>query len=162
MPSVQLPQYHPSVKTKTVLTAQKRIPAPAPQVFGPIFNLAERVKWMDGVKGIEMVSKHLINRIGTRHRCVFSPEKNYIIVTEYARLSPQEAELVELDEKKQGGLRYRVQSITDTESNVVIDFLLRNNAFLLAYFNLFEKKKQQQSIVRSLDNLYNLCTGAIS
>ena len=156
LPPLEPPQYHPTVKTKTVLTAEKRIPAPAPQVFIPIFNLSQRLRWMDGVTGIEMVSKHQINRIGTRHRCVFSPEKNYVMVTEYAHLGPQEAELVEMEAKKLAGCRYRVQAISDTESNVVMEFLLRKNPFLEAYFNLFLKKKEQRSMAHSLDNLYHL------
>ena len=156
LPPVEPPRYQPTVKTKTVLTEKKRIPAPALRVFGLILDLSERINWIDGVKSIEMVNKHQINRIGTRHRRVLSPGKSDVMVTEYAHINPNEAELVEMEEKKLGGFRYQVQTISDTESNVVMNSLVRNNPFLLTYFNWFNKKKQQQSILRSLDNLYHM------
>ena len=65
---------------------------------------------------------------------------------------------MELDEKRRAGCRYRVQQISDTESNVVMDFLLCNNPFLLAHFNLFQKRKERRKMAHSLDNLYHLLT----
>ena len=159
LPPVVPPQFQLSAKTKTTFIVQTTIPAPAEQVFGAIFNLTERIKWMDGVKRVEMLTKDLINRVGTRHRCIVGPTKNPVIVTEYAYINTREAELVEMDEKGLAGCRYKVQKTSDNESNVVIEMLVRNNPFVLIFFNLFMKRKLQQSITRSLDNLYHLCTG---
>lgn len=157
LPPVEPPQYRLAARTKKVFTVQKRLPLPVHQLVEPIFNLPARSRWMDGVSRIEMLTRARLNRVGTRHRCVFATGQDYVMVTEFARIDANGAELVEMDEKGTGGCHFRLQKISEGETDVAVDFLVRNNPILLAFFNLFQKKKQQASLERSLDNLYHLC-----
>lgn len=158
LPPVSPPPFRLSSKTKTAFTEQKRITAPARQVFDAIFDLSERVRWMDGVKKVEVLGKEWINHVGTRHRCIIQQDNNPVMVTEYANITANEAELVEMDEKGLAGCRYRVQKVDEETTNVTVDMLIRNNPFVLFYFNWFMKKKLRQSMARSLDYLDHLCS----
>jgi carbon monoxide dehydrogenase subunit G len=143
--------------TKTVFTEEEIINAPAQNVFGAIFDLTQRPKWMDGVQNIEMITKDLINRVGTMHRCVVSKRNNPVMVTEYATIGEGTAELVEMDKKGIAGCRFKVEAISDSESKLNIDMLVKNNPLVLTFFNLFMKKNTQNKIRRSIENLKEFC-----
>lgn len=154
----QLPQTPPHVfgnalKTKIVFAEEGIIPAAADKVFGAIFDLTQRSKWMDGVRSIEMVTNDLINRVGTMHRCVVSQRNNPVIVTEYANIGNGYAELVEMDKRGIAGCRYRVESVNAEETKLRIEMLVKKNPLLLTFFNFFLKAKTQRKIVRSIENL---------
>jgi hypothetical protein len=158
----QLPQTPPhefinALKTKMVFVEEGIIPAPADKVFGAIFDLMQRSKWMHGVRSIEMVTKDLINRVGTMHRCIVNQRNNPVIVTEYANIDNGHAELVEMDKKGIAGCRYRVESPNADETKLRIEMLVKKNPLLLAFFNLFMKTKTQRKIVSSIENLKEYC-----
>jgi hypothetical protein len=163
----ELPPVDPSVsksfaKAKTVFSEERVIPAPASNVFTPIFDLSQREKWMDGVKKIELVSNDLINRIGTKHRCVLNNNSSSILITEYATLDKDKVELIEMDEKGIAGCRYQVQQLGENETKLKVDLLIRKNPLILTIYNLFMKNKLENRIRRSLDNLYSLCVLPLS
>lgn len=158
----EIPPVDPSVsksfaKAKAVFSDERVIPASATNVFTPIFDLSQREKWMADVKRIELVSNDLINRIGTKHKCVLNNNSSSIIITEYAALDKDKVELLEMDEKGIAGCRYQVQQLGANETRLKVDLLVRNNPFILAIYNLFMKRKLQNRILKSLDNLYSLC-----
>lgn len=144
-------------KTKIVFTEEDTIPAAAEKVFSAIFNIAQRPKWMDGVKQVELIDGYHINRIGTTHRCIIGKKNNPLIVTESARILSDGAELVEMDKSGIGGCRYRIKSLSSDESLLTIDMLVKKNFFLLTLFHLFMKKRIQKQIVRSINNLKEFC-----
>ena len=51
-------------------------------VFLAVFDLAQRPRWMEGIKSVEMLTKDLVNRVGTRHRCVLGGKNDPVIITE--------------------------------------------------------------------------------
>jgi hypothetical protein len=155
LPAIENPEFHMVANTKTVFTVEGIIEAPAQNVFGAIFDLTQRPKWMEGIQGIEMVTKDLINRVGTMHRCI-TDKKNPVIVTEYAQLGANGAELVEMDQKGMGGCRYRVEPIDNDETRIRIDMLVKKNPLLLAMFNFFMKGKLQRQMTASIHNLREL------
>src|SRR4029078_13393826 len=81
LPEVQPEQFNSVAKSKIVFTEQGVIHAPAQKVFGSIFDLTQRPKWMEGIHRVEMVTKDLINRVGTMHRCIVGKRNNPVIVT---------------------------------------------------------------------------------
>ena len=157
LPEVPVTEFHLSEKTKTVFSEEGLIKAPAHEVFGAIFDITKRPKWMEGVKGIEMISKDIINRIGTAHRCIISQKNNPVMVTEYASIGNGEAELVEMDQKGMAGCRFKIKAINSNETMLTIDMLVKKNPLLLTIFGLFMKNKMRKKISRSLDNLRVFC-----
>lgn len=153
LPEVETQEFLLSSKTKTAFSEEGIIHAPAQKVFGAIFDLTQRPKWMDGIQRIEMVTKDLINRIGTSHRCIVKNKNNPVVVTEYARIDNTGAELVEMDKKGSGGCRFRVEPVSDNLTRLRMDMLVKNNPFVLTMFNLFIKGKLKKRIARSMDNL---------
>lgn len=157
IPETEPEKFELSSKAKTVLTEEGIIPAPAQKVFGAIFDLTQRPKWMDGILRVEMITKDLINRVGTVHRCVAANKSNPLIVTEYARIDNTGAELVEMDKKGNGGCRFKVEPVNDNETKLKIDVLVKNNLLSLTLFNLFMKGKMKKQIAQSLNNLRQFC-----
>ncbi|HTM94170.1 MAG TPA: DUF2652 domain-containing protein [Flavisolibacter sp.] len=157
LPEVLPEQFNSVARTKTIFTAEGLIHAPAQQVFGAIFDLALRPKWMDGIQRVEMITKDLINRIGTMHRCVVNKKNNPIMVTEYASIGEGTAELIEMDRKGIAGCRFKVAAINDEETELKVDMLVKKNPLLLMIFNLFMKGKLQKQMSRSIENLKEFC-----
>jgi hypothetical protein len=154
---VQPEEFNSASKTKTVFTEEGTIQAPAQKIFGAIFDLTQRTKWMEGVQRIEMVTKDLINRVGTMHRCVVSKRNNPVMVTEYASIGEGSAELVEMDQKGVAGCRFKVKAISEDETLLKVDMLVKKNPLLLTVFNLFMKRKLQKQMWRSIENLKEFC-----
>jgi hypothetical protein len=157
LPDVHPEEFNAASRTKTVFTAEGLIHAPAQKVFGAIFDLTQRTKWMEGVQKIEMITKDLINRVGTMHRCVVSKRNNPVMVTEYARIGEGGAELIEMDQKGVAGCRFKVEAVSDEETNLKVDMLVKRNPVLLTIFNLFMKRKLQKKMSNSIENLKEFC-----
>jgi carbon monoxide dehydrogenase subunit G len=157
LPEVQAQELNSASRTKTVFTEEGTIHAPAEKVFGAIFDLALRTKWMEGIQRVEMITKDLINRVGTRHRCIVSKRNNPIMVTEFASIGKGSAELVEMDQKGVAGCRFKVEAIGDAKTKLKVDMLVKKNPLLLSVFNLFIKRKMQKQMMRSIENLKEFC-----
>jgi hypothetical protein len=142
-----------SARTKTVFTEEAVIEATPPDVFGALFDLAQRPSWMEGVNRIEMVSKDLINRIGTAHREVAERKKNPVIITDFAAIGKEEAVLVEMEMNGNCGTRYTVNAADESKTRLRIEKLVKRNPFVLGFFQVFEKKKSRKEISKSLHNL---------
>jgi hypothetical protein len=153
-----IPQDFNSAKqSQIVFTEEAIFQAPIQRVFGAIYDLSQRSKWMDGIQRIEMVTKDLVHRVGTMHRCVASKRNSPVIVTEYASIGDGRAELVEMDKKGMAGCRYVAEVINDEQCKLTIDMLVRKTPFLLAIFSFFMKKKMQRQLRRSIENLKEYC-----
>ena len=158
-----IPQDFNSAKhSQIVFTEEAIFQAPIHRVFGAIYDLSQRSKWMDGIQRIEMVTKDLVHRVGTMHRCVVSKRNSPIIVTEYASIGDGRAELVEMDKKGIAGCRYVAEIINDEQCKLKIDMLVKKTPFLLAIFSLFMKKKMQRQLRRSIENLKEYCKPSFS
>jgi carbon monoxide dehydrogenase subunit G len=157
LPPPQITDLRLSGKAKQVFTVEDIIPAPPADVFGAIFDISQRPQWMEGVKQIEMVTKDLINRVGTMHRCITDSKNNPVLVTEYAHIGDGKAVLVEMERKGLSGCRFTVQQEGEAGTRLTIDMLIKNNPLLLAFFNLFMKNKLRSKLTKSITNLSNYC-----
>lgn len=162
LPMPQTPAFHLSDKTKIVFSEARVIPAPSIHILLLILELSQRTKWMDGLKDIELLSNNLINRVGTKHKCILNTNRNPVIDTEYANLGDKEFELIEMDDNGMGGCRYLIHCLSEYESNLTMEFLVNKNPFILAMFHLFMKDKMQKSIRRSIDNLDEFCRSRLN
>ena len=153
IPPITSPKYNSASKTYVAFTEEKVIDAPIFSVFGAIFDLPQRSRWMDGVKGIEMVSNDHVPRVGTKHRCIVGEKNNPIIVTESVRIAPDDIEMVEMRLQGDGGCRYRLQKISEDQTKLSIDMIVKDSFVIKRMFNLFMKSKHMKSIAKSLQNL---------
>jgi hypothetical protein len=155
MPPARFSKYNAAAKAYTAFTVERTLDATIMSVFGAIFDLPQRIKWMDGVKGIEMVTNDHIHREGTKHRCIIGDKNNPVMVTESVTLGTDKIVLVEMDEKGTGGCRYTLQKISDKRTNLSIEMLVINNFIVKLMFNLTMKGKFRKSLGQSLENLQN-------
>jgi hypothetical protein len=153
IPPITSPKYNSAAKTYVAFTQEKLIAAPIFSTFGAIFDLPQRSSWMEGVKRIEMVSNDHVPRIGTKHRCIVGDKNNPVIVTESVRITADDIEMVEMDETGNGGCRYRLQRISDDQTKVSVDLLVKDSLLVKPMFNLFMKSKYMKRIAQSLQNL---------
>jgi len=153
IPPISSPKYNTAANTYVAFTEEKLIDAPIFSTFGAIFDLPQRSRWMDRVKAIEMVSNDHVPRVGTKHRCIVGEKNNPVIVTESVKITPNEIEMVEMDERGTGGCRYRLQRISDDQTKLSVDLLVKNNFLVKLMFNSFMKLKYMKSIAQSLQNL---------
>jgi len=117
---------------------------------------------MEGIQNIEMVTKDMINRVGTAHRCIVSKKNNPVMVTEYAAIGEKGAELIEMNRKGIAGSRFKVETINSEETRLKIVMLIKKNSLLLGIFNLFMKRKLQKQIAQSIENLNEFCKPSFS
>jgi hypothetical protein len=161
IPPITSPKYNSAAKTYVAFTKEKLIDAPIFSTFGAIFDLPQRSRWMDGVKGIEMVSNDHVHRVGTKHRCVVAEKNNPVIVTESVRITPDEIEMVEMDERGTGGCRYTLQKVSDDQTRISVDLLVKNSLVVKLMFNFFMKSKYAKSMEQSLQNLQRYLQPAV-
>jgi hypothetical protein len=153
IPPITFPKSNLAAKAYVAFTEEKIITAPILNVFGAIFDLPQRIKWMEGIKGIEMITNDHVHRTGTRHRCIIGDKNNPIIVTESVKITPEKIELVEMDEKGMGGCRYSIQKVSHDETRLSIHMLVRKNFIVKLMFNLMMRSKYKKQLRQSLENL---------
>ena len=153
IPKVTSPKYRAASKTYVAFSVEDVISAPIENVFEMIFDIPQRPKWLEGVKGIEMITHDHIHRVGTRHRCIVSEKNNPVMITESVKIGAEDIELVEMDEKGMGGCRYNLQKISAEQTKLSIHMLVKNNPLMKLFFSLAMKSKMMKQIRRSFENL---------
>jgi hypothetical protein len=162
VPPPELPHYKLSSGASVVFAEEDTVMADMDKVFNAIFDVEERPKWMEGVKGVEILHHEKVNRIGGQHRCIVDPKNNPIVVTESARLEKNKIELVEMDIKGMGGCRYQLEQISPVQTRLRMEMLVKKNPVIRLMFNLMMKSKLQKRIRQSLVNLHTYCKPAVA
>ncbi|MBD0296046.1 MAG: DUF2652 domain-containing protein [Flavisolibacter sp.] len=156
LPLVEAPVICLADKTRVAFSEEKVIDASIEKVFLTISDLSQRTRWMEGIKGIEILSKDSINRMGTIHRCVIG-KNNPIIVTVKAMIKEDEMELVEMDQKGIAGLRYYLQKGDEKETLLRLEILIKRSFLISLFFDLLMKAKMKKQIIKSMENLQHYC-----
>jgi hypothetical protein len=144
-----------AAQTFTSFTVSKRIPAPMLQAFSAIADLPKRAHWMEGVKRIELMTNEHLHRVGTKHRCIIGEKNNPVMVTESVKMEPGRIEFVEMDEKGMAGCRFTFTQVSNEETDVSVDMLIKNNIMMKLMFNMIMRSKYLKSMKQSLQNLQN-------
>ena len=126
-------------------------------MFFAIFDLPQKSNWMEGVRGIEVLSKGAINRVGTVHRCIASTGGDPVFETEQGSGNEKEVVLVKMDPKGIGGSKYYLQKKGEQEILLKWDVLVKSNLFISLLFNLFMQRKMKRLLAKSVDNLQHYC-----
>ena len=138
-----------------VLELQQAIGAPAPKVFAALTDLPGRMKWIEGVKRVEM-GQDQSNFVGAHHVCVREgndPE----LVTSSVKVTDRTMELWETDTRKMAACRYLLQETAGDATELTMQFYVRGNFFVKLMFRLFMQRKLKSGFEKSLANLAALC-----
>jgi hypothetical protein len=158
--TVEPTSIHLSDKTKVSFTEERVLTTPMEKVFLSIFDLPQRANWFEGVKGIEILKKPGVNRVGTTHRCIASTGGNPVFVTEKGNGNEKEITFVEMDPKGMGGSKFYLQKKGEKETLIRWDMLVNRNFFISLMFDLIMKRKMKKLLAKSVDNLQHYCNNA--
>ena len=142
-----------------VMELSRRINAPALLVFQTLIDLPGRMKWIDGIKEVQLRDNNP-NHIGTRHKCVREGGGDPELVTSDVKISDAAMEFWETDVKKMATCRYLVQKTPDGATDLVVQFFVRGNFVIKLMFKTLMEKKVRTGFERSLGNLATLCERA--
>ena len=148
---------HLSDKAKIAFTVERLLDAPFDKVFLSIFDLPRRANWFEGVKGIKILKKPGVNRVGTTHQCIASTGGNPIFVTERGGGNEKEISFIEMDPKGMGGSKYYLQKQGEDQTLLKWDMLVNRNFLISKMFDLIMKKKMKKLLAKSVDNLQAYC-----
>lgn len=138
-----------------VMELSRRIGAPPKRVFQTIADLPARMKWIEGIRKVELPDRGP-NHLGTHHVCVRGsgdPE----MVTSAVKVSDDRMELWETDVRRMASSRYILDRRPDGGTDLRLQFFVRGNPIVKWVFRLFMERKLRQMFEKSLDNLAALC-----
>lgn len=148
---------HLSDNTKESFCEERVLDTPIEDVFLSIFDIPQRVHWMEGVNGIEIIDKPGVNRVGTVHRCIATTGGNPVFVTEKGNGDDKEITFVEMNPKGMGGSKFHLLKKGEKETLMKWHMLVSRNVLINFMFDLFMKKKMQRLLAISVDNLQRYC-----
>ncbi len=148
---------HLSDKAKISFTEERVLEAPLEKVFLSIFDLPRRTNWFEGVKGINVLKKPGVNRMGTTHQCIAATGGNPIFVTERGDGNEKEIRFIEMDPKGMGGSKYYLQKQGENQTLLKWDMLVNKNFLISTMFDLLMKRKMKKLLAKSVDNLQEYC-----
>lgn len=150
IPLDPLPQAGLSEKTK-MFTLSKEYDRSILTMFHAAGDFNLRHRWQQGVQKVEQVT-HLLPRIGMRCRRIMDNGQDSIYITSYS-YHPDRIEFSETDEKTNNTLYYTLEKIDPTKTRLTLDYYVKKNALSKLQFSLFQKKKTENWLTQSMNNL---------
>ena len=120
-----------------------------------VLHFEFRHQWQVGLKAVDEV-QHFLPGIGTTHRHVFANGQSVIMYTSSFIYNPEEKVIFsETDEKKRNSLYYTMEMVNG-KARLTLDYYGAKNLLRQTLFNLTQKKKMEQDLQQSLQNLDGL------
>lgn len=138
-----------------VLELSQSIRAPAPKVFAALSDLPGRMKWIEGIKRVELGSDQA-NYIGAHHVCVREGNDPEMVTSE-VKVTDRTMELWETDTRKMAACRYLLRRTSEDATELTMQFYVRGNFFVKLAFKTFMQRKLKTGFGKSLANLAALC-----
>jgi len=110
-----------------------------------------RSQWEEGVEKVEEVG-HFLPRVGMRCRFVMKNGEATIYSSSYS-YGTEKIEFTETNEGNDSLRNFILENQGNNKVRLTIEFYLRKNPVRQYLFNLFRKKKMEESLQRSLSNL---------
>lgn len=120
-----------------------------------VVDFPNRKHWQPGVKDVVEISDPHLMRLGTKHKCILEKGESVMYSSSYS-FSPDKIEYAETREKKNVSQHFTFEKISDNLTRLKLEFYIKRNAFVKLLFNLFEKRKFHQALVKGLDNIDKL------
>ena len=142
-----------------VLHLEQRIDAPADRVYQLLIDLPARMKWVAGIKSVQMPNDEP-NHIGKVHRCVSDGGGDPELVTSAIEVRPDTMALWETDVGKRAACRYLVTRLPGAASEVTVEFYVQGNALMRLLFRALAQRKLAARFGQSLRKLASICEAA--
>jgi hypothetical protein len=110
-----------------------------------------RSHWQEGVKAVEEVS-HYLPRVGMRCRCILDNGQNMIYASSFL-YQPEKIQFSETDEKEGNTSHFTLEKTGIKKTKLTLDYYLKKNIAQQLLFKLMRKKKMEDSLRQSLQNL---------
>ena len=152
MPQVPPPQMELSQKVR-MLAVWKDYEIDIKTLCYTVVHFEFRHQWQVGVKAVDEV-EHFLPGVGSSHRLLLENGQSVIKYTSSFLYDP-EAKIMfsETDRKKKSSLYYTIEKTGDQKVRLTLEYYLAKNLLRQAMFNLTEKKKMEQELQQSLQNL---------
>lgn len=145
-----LPELGLSNKTK-IFSFSREYDTDIITLFHAAGDFNYRSRWLEGVKLVEVVDKHL-PRVGMKCRCVMGNEEDTFYASSYTN-SGDRIQFSETDEKKRSSTYFTLEKINDHKTRLTLDFYLKKSIILRLIFNLLNKKKMGEIFRKSMVNI---------
>lgn len=116
-----------------------------------------RSRWQEGVKTVEEIN-HYLPRVGMRCRCVMEDGQVVIYSSSYT-YHPERIEFSETDEKTKNSTFYLLEKTGENKTRLTLSFYLQKNIINQAIFKMTRKKKMEDDLHKSLENLVEVVKG---
>lgn len=118
-------------------------------------DFSYRNRWHPEVVRVEEMD-HLLPRVGMRCRCVMENGRDIIYTSSYISYHPEKVEFSETDEKTKSQTYYTLEKTSNNKTRLTLDFYIEKNILSQTVFNLVKKKKTEEILQQSLQNLVGL------
>jgi hypothetical protein len=123
-------------------------------LFHATGDFNHRHRWSYGVKKVEEVN-HFLPRVGMKCRCITENGESYIYSRNY-QYSGSRIEFTESDEKNTHAVAYILEKLDHKRSRLTLDHYITKGLVNRIVFNLREKRRIEEHMKASLDNLVEL------
>jgi hypothetical protein len=113
-----------------------------------------RSSWQEGVRAVEGLS-HFLPRLGMRTRFVLDSGESVIYASSYT-FSPERIEFSETDEAKKVSMNFILETVSETKTNLTINYYIRKNSFDELFFKISKKARLRNKWRRSMEQLQEL------
>jgi hypothetical protein len=144
----------PLEERSKVLSFSREYPTDFITLFHAAGDFALRDQWRDGVKKVEVLDNHL-PRIGMRCKTEFDNGEAFIYASSYFP-SEDRLEFSETNESDGSITYYTIDKLAEKRSSLKIDYYVNKGFANNLIFNIFKKKKTEESLKKSMLNLDEL------
>lgn len=113
-----------------------------------------RSSWRDGVKKVEEIDPFL-PRVGMSCRCIMDDGQVIIYSSSY-NFQPDRIQFSETNEADKSVTNYVLEKISEDSSRLTLEYYVKKKFPSSLLFNLFRKRKEEESFKKSLVNLDEL------
>lgn len=110
-----------------------------------------RGQWLEGIKAAESID-HFLPRVGMRSRVTTEDGEAIVYASSYA-YRPDKIEFSETNEKDKSVTYYTLETKSDNKIKLTLDYYLQKDIVRQLIFKLTQKKKMEDNIQKSLQNL---------
>lgn len=153
LPPESPPQLELSTKAK-MISLSRDYETDIITLFHAAGDFNYRARWRDGVKKVEEIN-HFLPRVGMRCRCIMEDGETTTFSSSYYYQSDR-IEFSETDEGKSSSTYYTLEQTGNNKTKLTLDFYIKRNLASQILFKLGRKKKMEESMIRSLENLDDL------
>ncbi len=154
---IELPAGPDLSKMKKVISVSHDYDTDLIRLFHATGDFNYRPRWMEGVIKVEEVG-HFLPRIGMRCRYVTN-DREFIITSSSYKYGSERIEFTETEEGISTTTHFILERMADGRVRCTLEYYISNNPIARATFSIFNKKKLENSLRRSLNSVNDILPG---